>query len=363
MERRTFGTVYRRKRPDGTPYDDWRVRWSENGRRRKQSGFKTRKAAKTFLMEREADIAKGRVHASGVTFDSIIPLFLRAKRATCAPSTIEREEACLRKIAAMWGNRRMADVKRGDVRGWTQRIAVKRGYAPATVRLYLAVLSGAYRVGIDAGLLEVNPCERLGLRKPPLKAVPFLSPADLERLYATMPPSIRPYVIVLGETGLRRGEGEQLAWRDITHDFVTLTVRYGKGGKTRVVPLTARVADALRSLWAAREATPLHGAALVFGFLPKRRVVSRIFHRAATAAGFPTLTPHGLRHAFAVALVRAGVDLPTIKRLLGHSSLATTMRYADHAPNDAPTQAIRALQRHRKSSLSQGETTGTASTS
>ena len=61
----------------------------------------------------------------------------------------------------------------------------------------------------------------------------------------------------------------------------------------------------------------------------------------ASAAGFPTLRPHDLRHLNAVNLVRAGVPLPDVARWLGHSpdSILVTMRYARHAPANAADRA------------------------
>jgi len=71
------------------------------------------------------------------------------------------------------------------------------------------------------------------------------------------------------------------------------------------------------------------------------------FRIAADKEGFDEVTPHSLRHAFASGLVRAGVDLPTVMRLMGHRDVKTTMKYANHAPTSAGVVAIRALQESR----------------
>lgn len=67
-----------------------------------------------------------------------------------------------------------------------------------------------------------------------------------------------------------------------------------------------------------------------------------LLHRLGDRAGIgKRVHPHGLRHTFADELRRAGVDVVTISKLLGHSSIAVTSRYLDHLGNH---QAIRALE-------------------
>ncbi len=65
---------------------------------------------------------------------------------------------------------------------------------------------------------------------------------------------------------------------------------------------------------------------------------------AAIAAGFPTITFHGMRHVFCSRLAQSGVPLPTVKALAGHGSLTLTSRYASHVPENAETAAVRALE-------------------
>ena len=71
------------------------------------------------------------------------------------------------------------------------------------------------------------------------------------------------------------------------------------------------------------------------------RYVRNLLHRLASGAGIEKrVTPHQLRHTFAVELEQAGTPVTTISKLLGHSSIAVTARYLDHLSNE---QAVTAL--------------------
>ena len=134
-------------------------------------------------------------------------------------------------------------------------------------------------------------------------------------------------------TGLRRGELLQLQWGDVDLHRRLLTVR-GEGaktGQTRHVPLNSEIVGVLKT-WApcsgepsgfvlsGRDATvPLTGARKAWrGVLREARISSFRFH--------------DLRHTFASKLAMAGVDLNTVRELLGHRKISMTLRYAHLAP-------------------------------
>jgi site-specific recombinase XerD len=72
--------------------------------------------------------------------------------------------------------------------------------------------------------------------------------------------------------------------------------------------------------------------------------VRDLLHRLAGEAGIEKrVHPHGLRHTFADELRAAGVDVVTISKLLGHSSIAVTSRYLDHLTNDRAVAALAAV--------------------
>ncbi len=126
----------------------------------------------------------------------------------------------------------------------------------------------------------------------------------------------------------------------LTLERVNLDENYvrclGKGNKERLVPLGERACDAVATyLKAGRPtlSTPEHPTAALFltrSGQPLDRVrIWAIVKSAATRAGLPTrgISPHVLRHSFAIHLLENGADLRVVQELLGHASIATTERY------------------------------------
>ncbi len=144
---------------------------------------------------------------------------------------------------------------------------------------------------------------------------------------------LQPVVLLALNTGLRRGELLGLSWEqvDLTHKLVTVTASVAKSGKTRHVPLNAEALDVLMR-WH-KQNRKANG--LVF---PGRRGtamtnISTSWERLVSAAGLTGFRFHDLRHDFASKLVMAGIDLNTVRELLGHADLKMTLRYAHLAPD------------------------------
>jgi integrase/recombinase XerC len=147
----------------------------------------------------------------------------------------------------------------------------------------------------------------------------------------------RAIVEVLYAGGLRVSELTGLCWRDIDEDLGLITVRAGKGNKSRVVPVGEPAIEALTAWRAAAPSacslddpvmTNLRGGRLT------PRSVQKIVARRLLRAGIDgALTPHGLRHCFATHMLNAGSDLRSIQEMLGHASLTTTQRYTHVSVN------------------------------
>lgn len=164
-------------------------------------------------------------------------------------------------------------------------------------------------------------------------------------------------MLLSGEAGLRLGEMVALEWGDI--DFVRQQVcvqrsawkgqvASPKGGRLRYVPLTARLAAALRENRHLRGALVLYqddGAPLTEG------LVQGFVRRAAQRAGLFNNGPHMLRHTFCSHLAMLGAPARAIQELAGHQDLITTQRYMHLSPAALGT-AVQLLDQRREASPS-----------
>ena len=120
--------------------------------------------------------------------------------------------------------------------------------------------------------------------------------------------------------GLRISEAVRLTVSAIDSKRMVLRVANGKGQKDRYVMLSPKLLAVLRDWWQMER--PRHW--LFPGARPEMPITREAVHRARLTK---PVSPHALRHAFAVHLLEAGTDLRTIQLLLGHRSLQTTAQY------------------------------------
>jgi site-specific recombinase XerD len=134
--------------------------------------------------------------------------------------------------------------------------------------------------------------------------------------------------------GLRISEAVHLKATNIDSRRMVIRVEQGKNQKDRYVMLSDKLLEILRSYWRAERPKEW----LFPGAYPGRPITTGAIEDACKKtlplAGLSKpVTPHSLRHAFAVHLLESGADLRTIQLLLGHRSLATTACYLRIATN------------------------------
>ena len=233
------------------------------------------------------------------------------------------------------------------VRGFLRHLEQARGNAVATCNQRLAALHALFRfVGRQVPELVPLAAEVQGVprRRGAAPVMPYLEKPELDALLATpdrrRPQGQRDYALLLFlyNTGARAAEAARATVGDLSLAPAPCVRLRGKGGKPRGCPLWPHTVTVLRILLGARLDGPREGPLFLnvrstpitrFGI---HTLVERTAARAA--ATVPSLrekrvSPHTVRHTTAVHLLRAGVDINTIRAWLGHVSLETTNRYAE----------------------------------
>jgi integrase len=219
---------------------------------------------------------------------------------------------------------------------------VADGLKPSTRANIHCVYRSVLGCAVDAGFLPKLP------RFPPLPKVgrQIVRPMRTERvarLLAACSPSARLALSLMAFAGLRPAEVRGLRWCDVDLKSGVLGIRRGvivgeettpKSHHHRSVPICATLRALLEPL-AKRKRSPWAEVALTAQGKPWGDFgLHQACKRAQKRAGLTGWSPKSLRHHFATELFRLGVSAPVIQKLLGHSDLATTQRYADVDADD-----------------------------
>jgi integrase len=153
---------------------------------------------------------------------------------------------------------------------------------------------------------------------------------------------LKPMILLSINTGMRRGEVFKLTWQSVNFDTRQLTVtgQTAKSGKTRYIPLNKEALDILKK-WKLQRSS---NSKLVFSNKDGTQftTLKKGWAGILKVAGVQDFRWHDLRHHFASRLVMAGVNLNTVRELLGHSSYAMTLRYA-HLSEGHKAEAVELL--------------------
>jgi integrase/recombinase XerD len=159
---------------------------------------------------------------------------------------------------------------------------------------------------------------------------PVMSAAEIKTLIDSIKNvKHRTIVMLLYSTGMRLSEIAGLKITDIDSKNMRIKVVQGKGAKDRFTILSQQVLLELRAYYIIYKPTEYLFNGRQPGKPLSARMIQHLVQKALLQIGLSGkhYTVHTLRHSFATHLVDHGTDLHTVKELLGHSTLQTTMRY------------------------------------
>lgn len=268
--------------------------------------------------------------------DELVFRYLDFSQTNNSPATAKRDELSLRTFREHSAVKMASEITPLLVEDYKSKRA--KSVSPRTVNIEIKTVKAMLNKAVEWGLLKNNPVASARLLRHTSKKVPrFLSKEEVRALLNAATDTYRPIIFAFLKTGLRLNELVNLEWEDIDLENAQLRVvnkedkRYHpKGRRERSVPIPRDLLPVLAGLkgsvasdcvFATKEGRP------------RRNNILKNVKTAALRAGLTDMNVHTLRHTFASHLVMAGVDLTTVQKLLGHSSITTTMIYAHLAPD------------------------------
>lgn len=290
-------------------------------------------------------------------------------------------------VSSGFGERRIQDLKRSDVRSFYNSLSDSRGLKSASIANVHTILHQVLQLGVEDDYLRYNPSDNAlrDLKKalagdsPKRRALTRQQQELLERFLRKPGPMHRWYPIVEGMlwTGMRVGEITGLRWEDVdfekneisvNHTLVYYSRRQENGvcrfaintPKTRagerVIPMLPRVREALLEERRLQRESGITCQSVIdgytdfvflnrFGKVHHQSTLNEVLHRivrdcnlevldndpdSASPVLLPHFSCHHLRHTFATRMVEQGVNIKVMQDVLGHADVQTTMNiYAD----------------------------------
>jgi integrase len=330
------------------------------------------KWAKMVEHQMEALLWRDSKEASQVTLSQAMERYLDSVTPRKRPATQRRDRLSAEHLKAAMGKlsllqitpEKVATYRDHRLKSLSSRSVkdhVRKSVSPHSVRIELALLSNLFNVAAREWSFKglENPVRQIHKPKIPEGRCPVLSEEMIGRLLAECRKSrtklLYTFVLLALHTGCRSMELRGLRWSQVNLDdgFVSLIGAETKGHRSRIIPLTTAAADILSKLaeeQRIKKVIDLNGnpIGLVFparGKAARPRDMHMSFDRAVKRAGLDGLPGlgklriHDLRHLCGTFLVMNGVDLETIRDILGHRDLATTQRYL-HVVNEHKKKAI-----------------------
>jgi len=272
----------------------------------------------------------------------------------------------LKRIPASIGRRSLDEIGREDLRKLTSKLLAD-GLSRSTVAGLLRTVSAIYNASVEDGVYSganpaLRPARLLRVAEEPGE-VDCLDRKEAEHLLSMAKEHFGehyPVIFAALRTAARQGELIALRWEDIDSHGGFLTIKQTaangevsspKNGKTRKIPMTPQLVALLKehrrraseaALAAGKSVSPWVFPSPTGGLMDPSKL-RREFAAALTKAGLRAVTFHSLRHTCLTMMAEAGVAMPVLQKIAGHSSITVTARYYLHVQAENHRGAVEVL--------------------
>lgn len=317
----------------------WAYDFVVNGIRHKATlGNISKTQAKELYEKAKADARAGRYESpkqkESPRLREFVTEYFEYYEANRRPMSVRRHRTSWGSVGAALGHKKLSNITPLDLEKY-RRKRQEEGRSEVTINRELAFLRNLFNMAIKWGKATTNPVREVKFAREDNGRVRFLTQEEEERLLPACKEPLRPVVITALHTGFRLSELLSLTWDDVdfTRRVIQVRAGYAKNGESRSIPMNEVLTTTLEAIrisdgpvFRNRKGEPY-------------KSVRTAFENAVKRAEVPDFTFHDLRHTFASRLVMAGVDLTTVKQLMGHKEISMTLRYA-HLSDEHMQRAV-----------------------
>jgi integrase len=320
---------------------DWFIDYRlPNGKRLRERAGTNRKLAELALHKRKIQIVEGKFFdvdsVKKIKLSEFSEMFLKNY---CKPYKLSwvTDEYHIKSFLEFFGDIYLDEIKPLNIEEF-RRWKLDRGAKHSTANRTLTCLRTMLYKAIEWGYLKENPMIKVKLYKEDTRRLRFLEKEEIGRLLYHCSPHINNITLFALNTGMRRGEILGLKWSAVDFNNDLIYLHKTKSKEKRIIPMNSLLKKLLLNI---RE----HSISeYVFCNKDGNQIksIDTGFKKALKRAGIDDFRFHDLRHTFASHLVMRGVDLSTVKELLGHRSMEMTLRYA-HLSQGHKSKAVEGL--------------------
>jgi integrase len=320
----------------------WYVQLRDNGRLIRQStGTHIKKVAQEIEAKIKMELVEGKYFDKGQgnkkTFKDMADKYMAEYAIKKAPKSIVRDRTSLKHLLPVFGSQYLNSITPAQISAYkTQRR--NEGASPKTINHELGFCKHCFNLAVkEWQWVRDNPFTKVSMERLPQPRVRYLTPEEFDKLYQACNDKLKPIVLFAVNTGMRQDNILSLTWQQVDLNRGVIVLPHTKNGERLGLPMNSTVKDLLSELKRIRFIT----SDFVFHTSTGNRFdgskIGKWFRQALKKAGIQDFRFHDLRHTFASWLVQKGASLYEVQWLLGHKTIAMTMRYAHLAPDNLRT--------------------------